>query len=660
MPKALFILTTLCIALSGALVLYSQQGRISQEVLDLFPHNDSKVVIEAHRHFGSSKYVPIFLSNTPDSSDTSQALESISQTLLAHENTQAIITHNPPQTHKLYDFITHNSAYMLSQDSENEEIAAQSQRIFAPLLESMLKNMRENATPSPLFSDSTQGVMALVELKSLESSALKSSMELFSNLALEYPNMRYFSADFMRLANIDLILQEVNILLGVASVLFVVLYFVIIRIPFLTLSTIITLILSNTIAILATLCVYPKVTIMALSFGIGISNIAIDYMMHHHFFGLYASKGRTIFNRPVFLGYITTMIGLLACLFIPFPLLAQLSLYAMISLSISYVCFALLYPRIGFEVPRLYSAISRLRMPSVPSIAFLIIAMVAFIYAFSHIKLDFDLSKLDYENKPMLESRALFDHLSDKNQVQVLISADSSTHLMRFALRLLQEIKHISFHKKEGYIEPQSEAQGDTKSKARYYYLASLPLDKLEALDSIYTSFMAESAKTAKTSEALENGFLHIDTRPMQSIMDSLADDIYEPMVVVLFIALLLMLVCLYFSTKKAFISAAIFVLFPLSVALCVITSHSALNMMHLFALLILVVVSVDYGIYAIKEGQSPSTTHAILFSALTTGISFGMLILSHTKALNSFGEVIFSGMACILVMLVFARLKVA
>ena len=80
--------------------------------------------------------------------------------------------------------------------------------------------------------------------------------------------------------------------------------------------------------------------------------------------------------------------------------------------------------------------------------------------------------------------------------------------------------------------------------------------------------------------------------------------------------------------------------------------------MMHLFALLILVVVSVDYGIYAIKEGDNPRSTHAIVFSALTTGLSFGILMISNTKALNSFGEVIFSGMSCILLLLICGRFK--
>ena len=140
--------------------------------------------------------------------------------------------------------------------------------------------------------------------------------------------------------------------------------------------------------------------------------------------------------------------------------------------------------------------------------------------------------------------------------------------------------------------------------------------------------------------------------------MDGFAVDIYKPLLLVLLSACCIMLLSLAFSTGRAFLHAWAFVLFPLSMALCVVASHSGFNMMHLFALLILVVVSVDYGIYAIKEGENPRSTHAILFSALTTGISFGILITSQTKALNSFGEVIFTGMCCMLILLITARLS--
>ena len=218
-------------------------------------------------------------------------------------------------------------------------------------------------TPKPyIFVAKDYGYMAIVTMKDVKSESVKETLEGFARIATEYPNIRYFSQNFMSVENLGLILNEVNFLLSFATLAFITLYFVIIRIPLLTLNTICTLITANIIAILVVSSVYPKVTIMALSFGMGISNIAIDYMMHHNFFNLYVSA-KKVFNRPVFYGYITTIIGFSACLFIPFPLLSQLSLYAIISLTLCYISFAFMYPKIGFSKPRLFPKLAQIQIP---------------------------------------------------------------------------------------------------------------------------------------------------------------------------------------------------------------------------------------------------------------------------------------------------------
>ena len=74
---------------------------------------------------------------------------------------------------------------------------------------------------------------------------------------------------------------------------------------------------------------------------------------------------------------------------------------------------------------------------------------------------------------------------------------------------------------------------------------------------------------------------------------------------------------------------------------MCYLSLRSAVNIMHLFALLIVVVVGVDYGIYHTREGRVEGARSAILFSTLTTLFSFGFFLFSQTRALNSFGEVI-------------------
>lgn len=616
--------------------------KINYEVLDLFPDNDDRALIEAHRHFANSKYVPLALRGFDEASK--KQFDTLLSQIEKLSNVASILRYHPSRQQQLYDFLTHPSLYLLTPDS-NSQADLDFTEIFAPILRT-LQTLQDSL--SPLIAKD-YGFYALIELDSLEDTELQNTLQSFKELESSFPSMRYFSADFMRVENLGLILQEVNFLLGFASLVFIVLYFVILRIPLLTFHTICTLILANIIAILLVLCVYPKVTIMALSFGMGISNIAIDYMMHHHFFGLYTQR-KPRFNRAVFYGYITTMLGFSACLFIPFPLLAQLALYAMISLSIAYVSFAFIYPHLGLKPPRLFTFMNHLRNPRIPSFIFLLLAFIALFYATWHIKLDFDLSKLDYHNTQMLEQRAFFERVQNDSP-QVLLQAKKAQGLMLFVKGLLSDEPNLTFNKKQGYTQDE-----------HFYLLANMTQEQIERTTSLLQKLKENpnditlwNAKEQK--QILESGLV-IETRPLQKIMDSLADSIYKPMLLVLSLALGLMLLSLALSLRKDFFHAAGFVLFPLSVALCVIASHSEFNMMHLFALLILVVVSVDYGIYAVKEGENPRTNHAIIFSALTTGASFGILILSQTKALNSFGEVIFSGMCCMLILLVFGKSK--
>lgn len=648
-------------------------------------------------------------------------------------------------------------------------------------------------TPKPyIFVAKDYGYMAIVTMKDVKSESVKETLEGFARIATEYPNIRYFSQNFMSVENLGLILNEVNFLLSFATLAFITLYFVIIRIPLLTLNTICTLITANIIAILVVSSVYPKVTIMALSFGMGISNIAIDYMMHHNFFNLYVG-GKKVFNRPVFYGYITTIIGFSACLFIPFPLLSQLSLYAIISLTLCYISFAFMYPKIGFSKPRLFPKLAQIRFQKVSSYTFLGLSLCAFVFAFMFLRLDFDLSKLDYQNKRMQNERTFFTN-AQNNTTQILLSSSSLDSLIALArdlqdfLRtnnaktfiplsllptqsqmdlnakfiesklvaenkaaLLQSLPHLrtkilqilnedsidedmSLEDKMAFIDdlfamfkesymlgdkPQlslenlsamgfnivvedrdskaivdsiksnaitdsgitkdsnkitestdtnieSNSTAETKdstqsSTKRFYYLAIVNNSDLDYIKTfsqrLENAESLESIKDSNTNmQQLKNTESSIEMRGLQHIMDNITDTIYKPMLIVLAIALCLMICMLFITAREAFLDSVVFVLFPLACTLCVIASHSTLNIMHLFALLILVVVSVDYGIYSVKEGQNLRTAHAIFFSVLTTGVSFGILIISKTKALNSFGEVIFVGMLCILALLILHR----
>lgn len=725
--------------LGGMFLFFFQTQRITQEVLDLFPTTQDRKIIDIYQQFSASHYVPVAIKGFDEVSN--QEMDTFLRRIESLDNVISTQREAKPSV-EFEDFIAKNYLYLASPKDLSPPLLSQAQiaqklsmsglGLINPLDPLELFVLPQNAPKVLVAKD--YGYMALVELKSLDDKLMKQTLQDFREIAKDYPTLHYFSPKFMMVENLDLILSEVNFLLGFASLVFITLYFVIIRIPLLTLNTICTLICSNIIAIFVVSSVYPKVTIMALSFGMGISNIAIDYMMHHNFFGLYMQNKR-VFNRPVFYGYITTIVGFGACLFIPFPLLAQLALYAIISLSIAYMSFAFLYPRIGFSQPRLFPRLASLRFPRVPSIIFLFFSLAFFVFSVNYLKLDFDLSKLDYQNKPMLAERDFFDEVLQESKAQVLLSASDVESLIELSKSLQQAIntestssnptfiplslfptqaqiatnktylqsynmqqnkavltalfpsfktkilKEVSNTQQRDFFNeffatlqtsyelPQEPVLDiDTLSKLGFglvtddsksiYYLAEIEKSDLGLVRKFAQNLNSDLPKQQNIAERFSKDSVNIETRPLQSIMDHLTDGIYQPMLVVLSVAFILMIGTLFFTAKGAFFDAVVFILFPLSTALFVVALHSPLNIMHLFALLILVVVSVDYGIYSVKEGNNPRTAHAIFFSSITTGLSFGILITSHTKALNSFGEVIFTGMCCVLLMLVFHKAK--
>ncbi|WP_394959535.1 hypothetical protein [uncultured Helicobacter sp.] len=719
--------------------------KITQEVLDLFPQSADREIIDAYREFANSRYVLVASKGFDE--DSRRDLRAFLERVQTLPNVATTFTHTQA-SETLQDFIaTHYIAFAHPRDDvlqprlTPDQIA---QRI-AQGVQSLLHDPKTSSfnphDPLALFSlpaqDSQEliakdyGFLGVVELKSVDADALTPTITDFEFIAKDFPTIRYFSQNFMDSINLKLTLEEVSFLLTFSSIVFVVLYFVIIRIPMLTLNTIATLVFANIVAMFVVANVYPKVTIMALTFGMGISNIAIDYMMHHNFFGLYAPRNSG-FNRPVFYGYATTIVGFATCLFIPFPLLAQLSLYAIVSLSVSYCFFAFVYPHIGFRAPRFFPSLAKWRTFKVSKLWFFALCVVSMGFVATHLHFDFDLSKLGYYNKDLVSEREFFANAYERDKSQILLSHHTLEGLISFANDLqralnAQDSEHKSFmglsfvpdttrlestkqflhsfavaHNiqtlsqilprlktmmiaqsdskevraaLERLFESMAGAYGEeifsdfatlslpmlesmgfrvTEHNGALYYLASIHTESIPLVRTIAQDMRTQG--DLQDSQKKTDDLGSVETRSLQNLLDHITDSIYMPMLIVLALALCAMLLTLVFSARGMFWECAVFVLFPLSSALFVISTHSALDILHLFALLILVVVSVDYGIYAAKEGLNLRTAHAIFFSAITTGVSFGILMLGNTKAIVSFGEVMFVGMVCILVLLFLLR----
>jgi predicted exporter len=85
---------------------------------------------------------------------------------------------------------------------------------------------------------------------------------------------------------------------------------------------------------------------------------------------------------------------------------------------------------------------------------------------------------------------------------------------------------------------------------------------------------------------------------------------------------------------------------------MAILTTFVSVNIMHLFSLIILVAIGIDYGIYMSNSSKPRNTMLAISYSLLSTFAAFGVLIFSSIVALNSIGVVISLGCGAIFILI--------
>ena len=112
-------------------------------------------------------------------------------------------------------------------------------------------------------------------------------------------------------------------------------------------------------------------------------------------------------------------------------------------------------------------------------------------------------------------------------------------------------------------------------------------------------------------------------------------------------------IVCiLFYIAGKNILFPLMYLLFPISSVLFAITLLGKINIMHMFALVILLAISIDYGIYLYDTTTTSKTKIAIKYALLSTVCGFGVLIFSSTIALYSIGFVISVGVGAIFLLL--------
>jgi hypothetical protein len=145
-----------------------------------------------------------------------------------------------------------------------------------------------------------------------------------------------------------------------------------------------------------------------------------------------------------------------------------------------------------------------------------------------------------------------------------------------------------------------------------------------------------------------QSGELHYDDDlvllEVSTLLQKGVEDVLDQLILIAALTFGLITLLLAVLLKKRALVAMNYVLFPLGVIAATLAFIGSFSVMHLFALIIVMVAAIDYGIY--MSDVEEETDEAIYYAMLTTFAGFGIFVFSHIGALHHIGLVIALGIA--------------
>jgi len=482
-----------------------------------------------------------------------------------------------------------------------------------------------------------------------------------------------FAPHFFTAENSAKIKREVNLIIVVTMVLLLLFYAFSLRDFKVLVLTSLALGSSLFVGLSAVTYVFEDVSVFTLAFGSGIAMMAVDYFFHYYFHGYYSAKTKE--RKKVFYAFLTTVSGFGILLFADFPLIEQLALFGIVALAFSYFQFSFLFAAWRFE-PKL----NRLRLRAISkgfvnAKVILLLSLLLLGFGFSQLHFNGDLRQLDYQNKPLL---ALQKEIRSSTSAEkpVLVFADTLDTLLVKLESLQQEIPAFrSFaqvtRSKEGFEKYRSEIKKLNIAKVKeeitaaaekagfrkgsfkdaYAFLQGLHYSppNLQIAKSLgyETKQLGERkwitlAFVGEEEARLLAGKNDVVVLEAATLLKKGVEGVLDQLLFIALLTFVLISILLIVLLKRRALVAMNYVLFPLGVITTVLALLGTFSVMHLFALIIVMVAAIDYGIY--MSSAEEETDEAIYYAMLTTFAGFGIFVFSHIGALHHIGLVIALG----------------
>ena len=460
------------------------------------------------------------------------------------------------------------------------------------------------------------------------------------------------------------------------------------------------------VALGITAWIFGRVHLFSLVFGASLIGVSIDYAFHYLTERLAAGNqwdsrlGLKHIFAAITLGLVTSLIGYLGMLVAPFPGLQQLALFSSIGLIAAYATVVAWYPILATQPSQSAAILPGKRLLSVwlnlwqrPAFKFGLPVLCLAIsgYYLAQLKYDDDIRQLQAMPATLKQQEALITQVSgmQASQQMLVVTADSDEALMQRleSLELIlinwQKERLIKGHQSLAqYLGSNQRQQQDFSLISHLYQTqgpalaAGLQLTKVPELQAEFAPVTLAQYLSNPVSEPIR--FLHLgeiegksaavitlnevkNLGLVQAFAQSQADVTYlnkAEEISTLFgeyrikiMELLLAATALIFAVlvKRYGFKHAWRILLPSAIACAgglaaAVAAGSTLNLFNLLGLILILGIGIDYTLFFAEKARCLSTLLAITLSAITTVLSFGLLSLSQTHAIHSFGITVLSG----------------
>jgi len=427
-------------------------------------------------------------------------------------------------------------------------------------------------------------------------------------------------------------------------------------------------------AMVVSFAIFDRVHLLTLGFGASLIGICIDYTFHFFCHRLEEREPETTFPREILssitLGVLTSMMGYLALLAAPFPVLRQMAVFSIVGLSGAFVTVLLAFPWLaagwrsdGLQAKalanRYLNVWQRLSRTALVSGGLALAVLVTLGLMRIHFDDDFyDLSKIpeDLIRQDRDIARVAGDY--DTRRF-LLVEGETPARVMtrEQALHTRLAAASVQVASLSHYLPAQNRETGPESSTAGNVldletFLADPVSEPVRAL------WLGETLRGYAAITLLDPGDVAevagiVGDDPMVHFIDKEAT-VEETLgryrvqaarlVGIAYLAVFLLLIWRY-----GFLRGTLITLPPITAALTALAIMSALglgiNLFHVLALLLVLGIGIDYTIFFAEGGAKETTMLSIILSAASTALSFGLLGFSATPVLRSLGLTVFFGM---------------